>query len=110
MNCITIWVPPENNSIYRGSFQAYLSCKLCGHSINPGTLISCSFDDLTRLAESGGYKNVYSIHCASCTFKDIFHDDTFRGIMTELVREELKKIIKEEVHDPDGAFSPDGSK
>ena len=112
VNCISIWIPPEDRSIYRSS-QAipYLSCKHCGQSINPGTLVSSSsYDDLIKLGQPNGYSTIYSIRCARCTFEEIFRDQNFKSVINELVREELKKIIKEEVYDPNGTFSPDGPK
>ena len=101
MDIITILVVPKNDSIYPQS--NYHSCKACGCNILAGTFISVSEYDYQNL----GRNNLsVPILCTKCTFKDIFHHNEFRAIFTDIIREELRKIIKEEVCDPKGPFSP----
>jgi hypothetical protein len=122
MNAITLWIPPEDHSMYRSS-QPYFTCQSCGQVINAGTLISCAYDDLFKLGMIGGHANTSSVHCTKCTFRDIFNgeifsqcfkdlmmDNNFKRIIHDIVRDELKTIITEEVHDPNGTFSPHGPK
>lgn len=118
MNTLAIWVPPKNDSIYHT--QTYLYCRKCSNQIKPGTVMGVDMNDLTRL----GSEVPYNPECTLCALKTFMQDPgardallqtvreelKFGNILREQVREELRKIIKEEVYDPNGTFSPDGPK
>lgn len=119
MNVLVVWVPPQSSSIYHN--QVYLYCRKCTKNIVSGTVIGLDDNDLQRL---GHGETPYSAECTLCAIKTLMMNQDvktalfetvreelkFGNVLREQVREELKKIIKEEVHDPQGAFSPDGSK
>jgi hypothetical protein len=43
-------------------------------------------------------------------FETVREELKFGNVLRDQVREELRKIIREEVYDPNGTFSPDGPK
>lgn len=119
MTTLAIWVPRRTDSIY--SAPAYLYCHKCSKSIQPGTVIGIDDNDLQRL---GTDQLPYSAECTLCAiktfmlvpavkealFETVREELKFGNVLRDQVREELRKIIREEVYDPNGTFSPDGPK
>ena len=100
---LTLWVPPKRASIY--TKQYYVTCRTCGERIEPGTIMGVETQDLEHLADD---QPPYNAKCLRCSFNVLLEYPGVVGFIHEVVREELKKIIKEEVHDPNGPFSPSG--
>lgn len=120
MKQMLIWEP----SIYR----AELDCKGCYQRISPKAIFFIDGGEIQYLLprESSSYQ-AYSVRCGGCGLKDFLHDqfsNEFRQAMNyynpdpmnpdtplikalrQVVREELKQILKEEAFDPNGPFSP----
>jgi len=84
-----------------------MSCGQCSTSISPCTLIGIDPYDFNKLNDRN-YHGGYSVECGQCALKSLLSSTALQSLLQDIVREELKKIIKEEVHDPNGAFSPSG--
>lgn len=97
-----------------------VSCKECFVNIKPHSVIYCFDADLPMVYSNNA---PYSLRCNSCGIKSLIADDVGRALeqlrtgvsvntpilnlLRELVRDELKKILREEAFDPHGTFSPD---
>ena len=119
MNTLALWIPPKSDSIYWN--PPYLYCHKCSQTISAGTVIGLDSNDLQRLSTSDLPYNAECTTCAIKTFMlmpnvresvfEVVREELKYGqVLKEMVREELKTIIKEEVYDPNGTFSPDGPK
>lgn len=121
---LLLWEP----SIYR----AELNCKSCNETIAPKSIFFINEADIKNLLPREGYNydNAYSVRCAACGFRDFLRDDfghlakeaienhrlddnnygydkPFKAALKQLIRDELKQILREEAFDPHGPFSPD---
>lgn len=117
---LLIWEP----SIYRGT----LECRGCAKDIPAKSPFFILESEIKYLLPHDSPYQAYSVRCAACGLLDFLHthfgqifQDTIKNynvgygesyatpFMTsirELVRAELKHILKEEAFDPNGPFSP----
>lgn len=114
---LTVWVPPQKAGFY-GYEHSYISCQSCGTEIKAGTVIGVDSWEFQQLASGNKPNNIECTQCGVGRFiksnpnvigviNKLVHEELKTGgFLKELIREELRTIIKEEVHDPNGTFSP----
>ena len=102
MRAFVVWMPPINYSTSSNIYQSHYNCDKCSAEILPSMVMAIDGGDVYNVGKDNKY--IYNIRCLSCEFK---YDRNFHEAVTEMVRKELRKIIKEEIHDPKGPFSPD---
>jgi hypothetical protein len=104
-----------------------IQCRDCWKEIKPKTVVFISPDELQYLYY--GTNNANSLRCSHCGLEDYYItklrndlDEMLRQdaqnpakerkpiilveMLNQIVRHELKKILKEEAADPHGTFSP----
>ena len=94
---LTIWMPPS--SFYKQEKEK-LYC-VCGEIIMPAAAFTIEEHEF----ESIGEQYCCSIRCLKCSLK-IYETEKLEEKIRAITREELKRIFREEIANPDGDFGP----
>lgn len=94
---LTIWMPPT--SVYQ-PIKENLHCS-CGNMISPAMAFTVEAFEF----EYVGTKYCASIKCLKCSL-EIYEKENLEDKIRAITREELKRIFREEIADPNGDFGP----
>lgn len=92
---LTIWMPPA--SPY-SEVKSTLYC-ICGVTIKSAQAFTIEEYEFEYI----GTRHCGTLRCLACSLK-IYEVDSLEDKIREITREELKRIFREEIADPNGEF------